>query len=97
MAAKCNSRSNKRKIILQPRQTQREKLFHCLTQTAHSLQESEMHFVQKNHLFVKKPKIGFGKVKGHLGCFYPKDNQFTYWETFRDSWGGQSFQQSTRI
>jgi len=47
MAAKCNSRSDKRKIILQPGQTQWEKLFHCLTQTAHSLQESEMHFVQK--------------------------------------------------
>ena len=55
MAAKCNSRTDKRKIILQLGQTQLEKLFHCLTQTAHSLQESEMHFVQKIHLFVKKP------------------------------------------
>jgi hypothetical protein len=35
-----------------------------------------------------KAQIGFGKVKGHLGCFNPKEKQFTYWETFRDSGGG---------
>jgi hypothetical protein len=45
----------------------------------------------KTHLFVKKAQIGFGKVKGHLGCFNPKEKQFSYWETFRDSWGVGKF------
>jgi hypothetical protein len=65
MAAKCNSRSDKRKIILQPLLNlilhskkicaqffctagAMKKLFHCLTQTAHSLQESAMQLCVKN-------------------------------------------------
>ena len=97
MAAKCNSRSDKIKIILQPRQTQREKLFHFTTQTAHSLQESEMHFVQKLICLLKKLKSGLERSKVIWVASTRKRSNFHIGRPFGIAGGWESFQQSTRI